>query len=552
MRSPYGRAPHRRRQFFGFAAGVLAIVVAVGGLVAVRKVQEHRESAAFVASSDSVFTQRAVDIESTPSEQGYWMASADGGVFTYGDAQFYGSAGAWNLAAPVLDMAPRPDGSGYWLVGADGGVFSFGASTYYGSLAGAALNGPVASIVSTPSGNGYWLVATDGGVFAFGDAVFYGSAASTPLSAPVISMTPTPSGNGYWLAGTDGGVFAFGDAVFYGSAGGIRLAAPVLGIEANGSGNGYWLFASDGGVFAYGDAPFYGSGTTFGIAGFTGLSASASGSAYWLAGNDGSVIAFDAAGAKIVGPPLLAPAPPSSSGGPTGPSNRAALQATGSLTITTDGAVVENVDVNGEIRVAAANVTIRNFRANNVVHECCGGLVLEDGEIHGEQDPFADGVTGSNYTVRRLDIHNVVDAFKAGTNTIIENSWIHDLNFVNFGDGSWTHNDGVQIMGGSNIVIRNNVFERNRGNAAIFIDPDFGVIDDVVVENNILGGGGFTLYSVPSPKAPQFGVPSNVRIRNNVFIEEHLFDYATATPGSGWVWEGNTNTSGQIISPRPW
>ena len=49
---------------------------------------------------------------------------ADGGVFTYGDAHFYGSAGAVKLAAPVVGMARSADGLGYWLVGADGGVFS--------------------------------------------------------------------------------------------------------------------------------------------------------------------------------------------------------------------------------------------------------------------------------------------------------------------------------------------------------------------------------------------------------------------------------------------
>ncbi len=57
-----------------------------------------------------------------------------------------------------------PTNAGYWLVGADGGVFSFGDANYYGSMAQVALNKPVVGMASTPDGHGYWLVGADGGV----------------------------------------------------------------------------------------------------------------------------------------------------------------------------------------------------------------------------------------------------------------------------------------------------------------------------------------------------------------------------------------------------
>ena len=60
------------------------------------------------------------------------MAS-DGGIFTFGDAAFYGSTGALTLNSPVVGMAPTPDGKGYWLVAADGGIFTFGDAAFYGS-----------------------------------------------------------------------------------------------------------------------------------------------------------------------------------------------------------------------------------------------------------------------------------------------------------------------------------------------------------------------------------------------------------------------------------
>ena len=72
-------------------------------------------------------------------------------------------------------MTATPDGDGYWLVAADGGIFSFGDAAFYGSTGNLSLTKPIVGMSSTIDGNGYWLVASDGGIFAYGDASFYGS-----------------------------------------------------------------------------------------------------------------------------------------------------------------------------------------------------------------------------------------------------------------------------------------------------------------------------------------------------------------------------------------
>jgi hypothetical protein len=36
---------------------------------------------------------------------GYWLVAADGGIFTFGDAQFFGSTGAIRLNRPIVGMA---------------------------------------------------------------------------------------------------------------------------------------------------------------------------------------------------------------------------------------------------------------------------------------------------------------------------------------------------------------------------------------------------------------------------------------------------------------
>jgi hypothetical protein len=214
----------------------------------------------FYGSTGSlVLNQPMVGMASTPDHGGYWLVASDGGIFAFGNANFYGSTGNLSLNRPVVGMATTPDGGGYWLVASDGGIFSYGDANFYGSTGSLSLNRPIVGMASTPDGHGYWLVASDGGIFSYGDASFYGSTGSLSLNKPIEGMASTPDGFGYWLVASDGGIFAFGDAGFYGSTGSLRLNKPIVGMASTPDGRGYWLDASDGGVFAFGDAGFYGS-----------------------------------------------------------------------------------------------------------------------------------------------------------------------------------------------------------------------------------------------------------------------------------------------------
>ncbi|MBW3615139.1 MAG: DUF4394 domain-containing protein [Actinobacteria bacterium] len=228
---------------------------------------------------------------------GYLFVASDGGIFNYGDSEFFGSTGNIALNKPVVDSASTPTGEGYWLVAADGGIFSFGDAEFFGSTGAIKLNAPIVGMQRTATGRGYWLVASDGGIFSFGDAAFYGSAGAIKLNKPIVGMDRTASGLGYYLVAEDGGIFTYGDATFFGSTGAIKLNKPIVGMEATDDGDGYYLVASDGGIFSFGrtadDAQFFGSTGAIKLnQPVVDMALTASNLGYWLVAADGGIFAF--------------------------------------------------------------------------------------------------------------------------------------------------------------------------------------------------------------------------------------------------------------------
>jgi hypothetical protein len=242
--------------------------------------------------------------------QGYWLVASDGGIFSFGNAGFFGSTGNIHLNKPIVGMASAKGGQGYWFVASDGGIFSFGNTQFFGSTGAIHLNQPIVGMAATPDGGGYWLVASDGGIFAFGDAKFFGSTGAIHLNRPIVGMATTDDGLGYWLVASDGGIFGFGDAKFFGSTGSLKLNQPIVGMALAGAGRGYWLASSDGATFAFGpDAAPYGSGAGKPPTPVVGISATPDRLGFRLVTNDGRVEAFgDATNlGDMTGKPLAHP-----------------------------------------------------------------------------------------------------------------------------------------------------------------------------------------------------------------------------------------------------
>ena len=202
----------------------------------------------------------------------------------------------------------------------------------------------------------------------------------------------------------------------------------------------------------------------------------------------------------------------------------------GDLTITKAGATYSGLDIHGFVKVEAPNVTIKDSIIRGGVAPADIGLVndtdnsatnflIEDSELV-PMDPSVqiDGIKGWNYTALRLNIHGTTDGAKMyGPNATIEDSYIHGLvTYAHDPDhgGGESHNDGVQILSGSNLKIIGNTIEGG-SNTALMVTQDHGTTSNVVFDNNWVSGGACTLNILPTPLASLGGIT----VDNNIFTD---------------------------------
>ena len=157
--------------------------------------------------------------------QGYWLAGADGGVYSFG-APFFGSAaatwpgcqfstqagGAFQGSLGCVGIASDPDGQGYWLLNAHISATPYGGAGL-SSQSCTSLNGAIgnwAGMSVATDGHGFWLVSSNGAVMGCGSMPApLGGTQNLTLAAPIVGMAATPDRGGYWLVAADGGISSF-------------------------------------------------------------------------------------------------------------------------------------------------------------------------------------------------------------------------------------------------------------------------------------------------------------------------------------------------------
>lgn len=204
----------------------------------------------------------------------------------------------------------------------------------------------------------------------------------------------------------------------------------------------------------------------------------------------------------------------------------------GDKTFDVDNQVITGQEFRGFVTVTARNVTFRNsiFRGRATTSngallntEPGSGTVIESSEfVPSNPSATLDGLWTKNTSIFRSNIHRAVDGVKANSNTLIQDSYIHDMTWFasdpNQGGGP-THNDGVQSFGGeSNVTLRHNTIDMSttkNGNAALQSSAS-----NTRVENNLLDGGGCTLnfnHVVTGGQLTGLAVVNNRFGRNSFF-----------------------------------
>ncbi len=215
------------------------------------------------------------------------------------------------------------------------------------------------------------------------------------------------------------------------------------------------------------------------------------------------------------------------------------LKASGGLTISTAGTVVNGLDIAGCVDVRASNVVIKNTRIRCArtttavrVYDGVRNLVVVDSEIDGGGVVSA-AVGFNDFTLQRVNIHNVVDGPRLGDRTRLLNSYVHDLVRT-----ASSHNDAVQITGGTDIQIIGNTLDAYNAksgdlmNAAIMIGSEFAPLRDLTITNNYLNGGNYTVNFRADTNA------ARVAASGNVFGPDHRYGEITRADIPGVQWRG--------------
>ena len=223
----------------------------------------------------------------------------------------------------------------------------------------------------------------------------------------------------------------------------------------------------------------------------------------------------------------------------------------GSLDFYADNQVVENVIIHLTTRgiyLAGDNVTFRNVKVvwdgamdgdftminvNNV-----SGAVFENCEFDGKNNiarAISGDVHGAGITVKNCNIHNTGNGVEATTPMLIEDNYIHDIFEPTPNPSDW-HADGLQTtMGDDNVTVRhNNIYMKDPSTSAINMQGTAGnPASNVLIEYNLLSGGGYTLYA---------GYGDNYRVLNN-----HLSTREFSKVGAYGIWYWDPSQDGDVL-----
>ena len=185
------------------------------------------------------------------------------------------------------------------------------------------------------------------------------------------------------------------------------------------------------------------------------------------------------------------------------------------------GATYENFSLPTEVFVESDDVTLQNFYVSpgsgyypvrTDARNPGANLTIKNATIAASgatDNSLLKGIVMHDNThIQNVHISGVHDGIAAGTDGLIENTCIDNLALT-----PNSHNDGIEIYGGENITIRNSEINNTiPQTAAVNITNEYGSVNEVLIEDTVLSGGGYTIYVRGDGSS---GAPvTNIRFRN--------------------------------------
>jgi hypothetical protein len=223
-----------------------------------------------------------------------------------------------------------------------------------------------------------------------------------------------------------------------------------------------------------------------------------------------------------------------------------------------NGAVLSGLYIPCNLDISASNVTIDGVEVVETGHSIgislrhTQNVVIENSEIY---SPYASGPNrlqvaikdvygdSTGTTVEDNNIWHVATGIQLSEGTI-ENNYIHDLAYTSGDHVNGITSDAGDAGDASGLaIVHNTVFNPQGQTDAISLFEDFGTQFDCLISDNLLAGGGYTVYGGANPGK---WTPFNIVITNNRFARTYYPNGGYYGPAAyvdagvaGDVWSGN-------------
>lgn len=235
----------------------------------------------------------------------------------------------------------------------------------------------------------------------------------------------------------------------------------------------------------------------------------------------------------------------------------------GWIEVNGDGAVLDGVIADGGVEITGKDATVRNSvftvggEGFGISVRDTSGATIEDSIV---KAPSASGpkrlllgiysIDSTGTSVLRTEITGASTGILM-EDGLIQGNYIHDLGYK---DGD--HVNGITSNGGTRLLeIRHNtVFNQYDQTDAISLFQDFDVQQNRIIADNLMAGGGYTLYA--GANAGKESGATSITVTGNRFSKLYYprggyFGPVTAFyKGGGNIWSGNIwDGTGLAVNP---